>query len=85
MPHVTANDALDDALMEPTIGLYKTELIKRCGPCKNLSGVEPAAGEYLAWYSTTWIHGGIGHAPPAEKEAFYYRQNTTEPQVTVTT
>ncbi|GAA0565450.1 IS3 family transposase [Actinomadura livida] len=31
----------------------KTELIKPCGPWKNLTGVELAIGEYVDWYNTT--------------------------------
>jgi putative transposase len=66
------------------IGLYKTELIKRRGPWKNLTGVELATAEYVDWYNTTRLHGEIGHIPPDEYEARYF-QNHTEPQVTATT
>lgn len=80
----TVGDALDNALMESAIGLYKTELIKRHGPWKNLTGVELATAEYVDWYNTTRLHGEIGHVPPDEYEASYF-QNHTEPQVTATT
>jgi putative transposase len=33
----TAGDAYDNALMESTIGPYKTELIKPCGPRRSLA------------------------------------------------
>jgi transposase InsO family protein len=36
----TVGNALDNALMESTIGLYKTELIKRHGPWRTLADVE---------------------------------------------
>jgi putative transposase len=81
----TVGDALDNALMESAIGLYKTELIKPRGPWKNLTGVELATGEYVDWYDTTRHHGEIGHVPTDEYEALYHRQKHTEPQVTVTT
>ncbi|WP_424923504.1 IS3 family transposase [Actinomadura bangladeshensis] len=81
----TVGDALDNALMESTIGLYKTELIKPRGPWKNLTGLELATAEYVDWYNTTRLHGEIGHAPPDEYETLYYRQNHTELQVTATT
>nr|BFE32422.1 hypothetical protein GCM10010200_046730 [Actinomadura rugatobispora] len=80
----TVGDALDNALMESAIGLYKIELIKRHGPWKNLTGVELATAEYVDWYNTTRLHGEIGHVPPDEYEASYF-QNHTEPQVTATT
>jgi hypothetical protein len=39
---VDVADAPDKALMESATGLYKTELIKPCGPWRKLSDVEPA-------------------------------------------
>ena len=43
----TVGDALDNALTESAIGLYKTELIKPRGPWKHLTGVELATAEYV--------------------------------------
>jgi len=73
----------DNALMESTIGLYKTELIKPRRPWKTLSEVEPATAEWVDWYNHRRLHGEIGHVPHAEYEAAYHQQNT-KPQVTVT-
>jgi putative transposase len=56
----TVGDALDNALMESTIGLYKTELIKKEGPWKNLADVELATASYVDWYNTTRLHTAIG-------------------------
>ncbi|MEV3927509.1 IS3 family transposase [Actinomadura coerulea] len=80
----TVGDALDNALMESAIGLYKTELIKPRGPWKNLTGVELATAEYVDCYNSTRLHGEIGHVPPDEYEALHDRQNHTELQVTAT-
>jgi putative transposase len=68
----TVGDALDNALMESTIGLYKTELINKRGPWKTLSGVEVATAEYIDWYNARRIHTAIGDVPPGEFEATYY-------------
>jgi putative transposase len=70
----TVGDALDNALMESTIGLYKTELIKRLGPWRSLADVELATAEYIDWYNTRRLHTAIGGVPPAEHEAAYYAQ-----------
>jgi putative transposase len=71
----TVGDALDNALMESTIGLYKTELIKRRGPWRTLTDVELGTAEWIDWYNNRRLHGEIGHVPPAEYEAeFYLRQ-----------
>ncbi len=46
----TVGDALDNALAESTIGLFKTELIKPQGPWHNLRGVDAATA---AWVDCT--------------------------------
>ncbi|MEU3084882.1 IS3 family transposase [Streptomyces albidoflavus] len=80
----SVGDAYDNALMESTIGLFKTELIKPGRPWKKLSEVELATAEWVDWYCHRRLHGEIGHIPPAEYETNYYVE-TTKPQVTVTT
>ena len=42
----TVGDALDNALAESHIGLFKTELIRRRGPWKNVDDVELATLEW---------------------------------------
>jgi putative transposase len=79
----SVGDAYANALMESTIGLYKTELIKPQRPWKNLAGVELATVEWIDWYNFRRLHGEIGHVPPTEYEASYH-QKTQKPQVTTT-
>lgn len=76
----TVGDALDNALMESTIGLYKTELIKKDGPWRSLADVELATAGYVDWYNTTRLHTAIGGIPPAEHEAAYYAENQPHPE-----
>jgi putative transposase len=76
----TVGDALDNALMESTIGLYKTELIKKDGPWKNLADVELATASYIQWFNTTRLHTAIGGIPPDEYEAAYYAQSQPHPE-----
>ncbi|MEY9988335.1 transposase InsO family protein [Streptomyces sp. V4I8] len=80
----STGDAYDNALMESTIGLFKTELIKPGHPWRTLSQVELATAEWVDWYCHRRLHGDIGHVPPVEYETNYYRE-ATKPQVTVTT
>ena len=70
----SVGDAYDNALMESTIGLYKTELIKPQRPWKSLSQVELATAEWVDWYNHRRLHGEIGHVPPVEYEASHYAQ-----------
>ena len=60
----SVGDAYDNALMESTIGLFKTELIKPRRPWKTLSDVELATAEWVDWYNHHRLHGEIGHIPP---------------------
>jgi putative transposase len=76
----TVGDALDNALMESTIGLYKTELIKKAGPWKTQADVELATAGYVDWFNTRRLHTAIGGVPPAEYEANYYAQTQPPPE-----
>ncbi len=74
----SVGDALDNALMESTIGLYKTEVIGR--NTRSWTGqqdVERATAEWVHWYNTTRLHSSIGFLPPAEYEANYHRHAAT--------
>lgn len=70
----SVGDALDNALMESTIGLYKTELIvhrRDGGTWKDRAAVEAATAEWVHWYNTERLHSSIGYIPPIEKEMEY--------------
>jgi len=68
----TVGDALDNALMESAIGLYKTELITRRGPWRDLAHVETETAGYLHWFNHRRIHSAIGDLTPAGAEAAWY-------------
>ncbi|RXS65268.1 hypothetical protein EST92_29995 [Streptomyces sp. TM32] len=78
---LVVGDGYDNALMESTIGLFKTELIKTRRPWKTLSDVELATAEYVDWYNHRRLHGEMSHGPPVEDENSHYL-STTKPQVT---
>ncbi|MFE2038226.1 IS3 family transposase [Streptomyces scopuliridis] len=79
----SVGDAYDNALMESTIGLFKTELIKPGRPWKTPSHVEIATAEWIDWHCHRRPHGEIGHVPPVEYETNHYMKST-KPQVTTT-
>jgi transposase InsO family protein len=79
----SVGDAYDNALMESTTGLFKTELIKPQRPWKTLSQVELATAEWVDRYCHRRLHGEIGHVPPVEYETNYYTE-LTKSQVTTT-
>jgi transposase InsO family protein len=70
----TVGDALDNALMESTIGLYKTELILPYASSRNWSGVrevERETAEWVRWYNNERIHSSIDYMTPVEWEVMY--------------
>jgi putative transposase len=78
MPSIgTVGDALDNALAETTIGLYKTECTRdgspfRNGPLETLADVEKITSAWVHWYNTSRLMHRLGRRPPAEAEAEYY-------------
>jgi len=69
----SVGDSYDNALAETVIGLFKTELIRRRGPWRDLDSVEIATLEWVDWFNNRRLLGPIGYVPPAEFELRYDR------------
>ena len=75
----SAGDALDNAMMESTIGLYKTELID-VDPARTWRDAREVETETASWvyrYNHQRLHSSIGDVPPIEYEQDYEEFNTT--------
>jgi putative transposase len=70
-------DSYDNALAETIIGLYKTELIRKRAPWKNLDDVEYATLEWVDWFNHRRLFETIGYLPPAELEEMFYRREVS--------
>ena len=70
----SVGDSYDNALAETINGLYKAEVIHRRGPWRTLEAVEYATLEWVDWFNNRRLLEPIGHVPPAEAEAAYYRE-----------
>ena len=69
----TVGDALDNALMESTIGLFKTEVIEHEQPTwSTWREVEKAVASWVHWYNHERLHSSIGDLPPVELEQSHY-------------
>ena len=68
----SVGDSYDNALAETMNGLFKTEVIRRRGPWRNLEAVEFATLEWVDWFNNRRLLEPIGNIPPAEAEARYY-------------
>lgn len=65
----TVGDALDNALCESTIGLFKTEAIDDGGPTwADRRAVEWQVARWVTWYNHDRLHSSIGYLPPIEFE-----------------
>jgi transposase InsO family protein len=74
----TVGDSYDNALAETVIGLFKTEVIRRRGPWRNIDAVEFATLEWVDWFNNRRLLEPLGYLPPVEFEAAYF-QNQTSP------
>ena len=70
----SVGDSCDNALAETINGIYKTEVIHRCGPWCSFETVEMATLEWVDWFNNRRLLEPIGNIPPAEAETRYYAQ-----------
>ena len=75
----SVGDSYDNALAETIIGLYKTELIHRRGPWRNVEAVEFATLEWVHWFNHRRLLEPIGNVPPADFEASYHQSTSQLP------
>ncbi len=74
----SVGDSYDNALAETIIGLYKTEVIHRRGPWRQLEAVEYATLEWVDWFNHRRLLEPIGNLPPAELEMSYFHSGTAK-------
>ncbi len=43
------------------------------GPFRSVDDLELATCSWVDWFNTVRLHSAIGHVPPIENEANYYR------------
>lgn len=69
----SVGDALDNAMMESTNGLYKTELIDFDPQrhWRDAQEVETETASWVYWYNQQRLHSSIGDIPPIECEQDY--------------
>ena len=81
----TVGDALDNALAETHIGLFKTELIRRRGPWKGLDDVELATLEWVDWHNNRRLHTACHDLTPVEYEQVFYGHHPAQDRARVST
>jgi putative transposase len=78
----SVGDALDNALMESTIGLYKAELIDRQRSWTGRNEVERETAAWVHWFNTERLHSALDYRPPVEFED-HYRDTTATADLAV--
>ena len=68
----SVGDSYDNALAETINGLFKAEVIHRCGPWRSFEAVEYATLEWVDWFNHRRLLEPIGNIPPAEAEERFY-------------
>jgi transposase InsO family protein len=66
-------DSYDNALAETVFALYKTGVIRRRGPWRNIDAVEDATLEWVDRFNRRGLLGPLGYVPPSEFEQAYHR------------
>ncbi|TBM92892.1 IS3-like element ISMsm1 family transposase, partial [Mycolicibacterium smegmatis] len=77
----SVGDALDNALMESAIGLYKTELIDRHQSWTGRAEVERETAAWVHWYNTDRLHSSLSYQSPIDYEAQYRNDAASTPEV----
>lgn len=71
-------DSWDNALTETIHGLFKAEVIHRCGPWRSFEAVECAAVEWVDCFNNRRLAEPIGNIPPTDSEANFHAALETE-------
>jgi len=74
----SVGDSYDNALAETIFGLFKTEVIRKNGPWRNLEEVEFATLEWVDWFNHRRLLEPIGNIPPVELEQLYYEREGSQ-------
>ncbi len=77
----SVGNSYDNALAETVIGLYKTEVIRRRGPWRNLDAVELATLVWVDWFYNRRLLEPIGNIPPVELETAYHQSPQAQAMV----
>ncbi len=70
----SVGDALDNALAETTVGSFKTELIRRQGPWRDIDHVELETMTWVDFFNTERPHEYLDDLTPTAVESLHYAQ-----------
>lgn len=74
----TVGDSYDNAMAESTDGAYRTELVWRLKPFRDLAELELATFRWVSWWNSKRLHRSLGHRTPERTETEYYANQAAQ-------
>ena len=77
---VAFTQRLIDEGVDPSVGSFKNELIRRQGPWRDVNHVEIATAEWVLWFNTERPHEYLDDFTPEAVEKLHYDHRRTPPK-----
>ena len=74
----TVGDSYDNAMAESADGAYKTELVWRRKPFRDLRDLELATFRWVSWWNSKRLHRSLGYRTPERTETEYYANQAAQ-------
>lgn len=74
----TVGDSYDNAMAESADGAYKTELVWRRKPFRDLRDLELATFRWVSWWNSKRLHRSLGYGTPERTETEYYANQAAQ-------
>lgn len=74
----TVDDSYDNAMAESADGSYKTELVWRHRPFRDLDELELATFRWVSWWNSKRLHQSLGYRTPQAVETEYYTNQAAQ-------
>ena len=74
----TVGDSYDNAMAESADGAYKTELVWRRKPFRDVGDLELATFQWVSWWNSKRLHASLDYRTPEQVETEYYTNQATQ-------
>ena len=74
----TVGDSYDNAMAESVNGAYKTELVWRRKPFRDVGDLELATFQWVSWWNSKRLHASLDYRTPEQVETEYYTNQATQ-------
>ena len=75
----TVGDSYDNAMAESADGAYKTELVWRRKPFRDLRDLELATFRWVSWWNSKRLHRSLGYRTPGRTETEFMQTKRRKP------